>query len=59
MAKQKPQFTHLAITIQAGDERVLVPGNHSIVARKGIFVLDRQLDVDTPIVVRMWSGQRQ
>lgn len=57
MAEEKVEFSGFAITIQAGDECILVPGEHSIVGAKGIFVRDRQLDVGTPVVVRVWNNQ--
>lgn len=57
MAEEKVEFSGFAITIQAGDECILVPGEHAIVGAKGIFVRDRQLDVGTPVVVRVWNNQ--
>ena len=57
MAEQKTEFADLAITIQAGEECILVPGEYAIVGTKGIFVRDRQLGVGTPVVVRVWKNQ--
>jgi len=57
MAEQNAEFADLAITIQAGKRRILVPGKYAFVGTKGIFVLDRQLGVGTPVVVRLLKNQ--
>jgi len=57
MAEEKAEFSGFAITIRAGDECILVPGEHAIVGAKGIFVRDRQLGIGTPVVVHVWKNQ--
>jgi hypothetical protein len=57
MTEETAEFSGFAITIQAGDECLLVPGEHAIVGAKGIFVRDRQLGVGTPVVVHVWKNQ--
>jgi hypothetical protein len=57
MVERNAEFADLAITIQAGEECIFVPGEHAIVGTKGIFVRDRQLGIGTPVVVRVCKNQ--
>jgi hypothetical protein len=57
MAEPNPGFAGVAFTIQAEEERIIVPAEYAIVGAKGIFVRDRHLRVGTPVVVRVWKDQ--
>lgn len=53
MAEPKVASSQFDIAIEGGEEFLFVPGERTIIGTKGIFVLNLEMMVGTPVVVQV------
>jgi len=57
MAEPKAESSRFILSIEAGEEFWFVPSERAIVGTKGIFVLNLELMVGTPVVIQVRKKQ--